>query len=249
MNYYLIKELVKTEFKLKYYGSILGFFWSLLKPFLMLGILYFVFTYFLKTGIDKYALFLLLGITLWNYFLDTSYDSINSITSKKELLTKTKLSPSTLVITSAIHNAISLLLNLIVFFIIFFLGGNTLGFSALYFIFLLGILFLITTSISVVIIQLHVRFTDFKHIWDVITQMGFWVTPIVYGISHVSLEFQRWFLLNPFARIIIDSRRVILDGTLPDIKQILITIALTLIICIIAYYINKKNKQKIADLL
>ena len=72
----LIKELVKTDFKLKYYGSFLGFFWSLLKPFLMLGILYYVFTYFIKVQIENFALFLLLGIIIWNYFVDTTYDSM-----------------------------------------------------------------------------------------------------------------------------------------------------------------------------
>ncbi|MFA5797690.1 MAG: ABC transporter permease [Candidatus Woesearchaeota archaeon] len=249
IDFNLIKELVKTDFKLKYYGSFLGFFWSLLKPFLMLGILYFVFTYFIKVQIPKFALFLLLGIIIWNYFIDTTNDSMNSIKAKSKMLTKTRLSPGTLVIAASIHNAITLLLNLLVFFIIFFVGGHPLGYVSLYFIVLFILLICIVTSLSLVVILLNIRFTDFKHIWDVLTQILFWATPIVYNLDYVTTNFQRWFLLNPIARIIVDARAVILYNTFPELKQIIITFIISIAICVICYYIYKKNKERVLEFL
>ncbi len=245
----LIKELVKTDFKLKYYGSFLGFFWSLLKPFLMLGILYYVFTYFIKVQIENFALFLLLGIIIWNYFVDTTYDSMNAITGKRSILSKTKLSPAIIVVSASIHSAITLFLNLVVFFLIFFFSGHAIGMEFYYFIILMALLMLTATAISLVLIFFHVRFMDFRHIWDVFIQILFWATPIVYNLDYVSLNFQRWFLLNPIARIIVDARAVILYNTLPEPKQMMITLIIVFIISVGCYYIYRMTRNRMADLL
>ena len=86
----LLKELVKTDFKLRYQASILGYIWSLLRPLLLFLILYIVFAKILKVGdnIPHYPVYLLLGIVLWNFFIEVTTGSIGSIVGKADLIRK-----------------------------------------------------------------------------------------------------------------------------------------------------------------
>src|SRR5262245_13320800 len=80
-NYYLLRELVRTDFKLRYQGSALGYLWSLLKPLALFSVLYVVFTHFLKfgQGIPFYPAYLLLGIVLWTFFIESTNNGLRSI--------------------------------------------------------------------------------------------------------------------------------------------------------------------------
>ena len=69
-NWILLKELVKTDFKLRYQGSVLGYLWAVLRPLLMFAILYVVFAQVLRfgDGIPHYPVYLLVGTVIWNFF-------------------------------------------------------------------------------------------------------------------------------------------------------------------------------------
>jgi ABC-2 type transport system permease protein len=245
--YNLIKELSWADFKLKYYGSVLGMFWSFLKPFLMLLILYMVFNSFLKSGINNFHIFLLLGITIWNFFQDGTKASIQSITSKKNILQKINLSPVATIASTILHSFWTFMITLVVFFIMFFSFGLKLSLSAIllpYFIILLVILIFGT---SLIISPIHMKFRDFTHIWDVFLQMLFWATPIVYGQESIPASFNKYYLLNPLSRIIIDCRNIIIKGFFPDFKQVLITTVIVLLIFILGITIFKKYGKKFIE--
>jgi ABC-type polysaccharide/polyol phosphate export permease len=243
----LIWELTKTDFKLKYAGSMLGFVWSLLKPLSMMGTLYVVFTFFFHNNIDFYVLFLLLGIILWNYFVDSINDSKGSVMRNSALLTKANLKPYLIILSACLHSFISFILNLIAFFIIFLIVGKNLTISALFFIPLALILFLITAALAHIVIILSSRFTDFSHIWDIFIQIGFWATPIIYTVEMVPQKWQFLIMINPLAQIISYSRDVLLYNTLPSFKQMLLLIIITLVIIIIAKIFYEKNKFLVVD--
>jgi len=243
----LIYELSRLDFKLKYYSSFLGLLWSFLKPFMMLGILYVVFFYFLKVGIENYQIYLLLGIVIWNFFADATKDSSVSITSKAQLLQKTRLSPLIVVLSAIVHSFWTFLINLVIFFIFFFGFGLTLNWSVLALLFLVLLLVLFTVGVSLIIVPIYMRFRDFGHIWDIFLQMLFWITPLVYQYKMVPDEYIKWYLLNPLARIIVDARNATIYNFFPEPKQLLITTIIVAIVLAIGWIVFKKHGRELVE--
>ena len=132
----LIRELAITDFKIKYQGSVLGYVWSLAKPLAMFGVLYLVFTVFVRVGstIPHYALYLLLGIVLWNYFAETTMTSMRSISDKGDMMRKVYFPRITIILSASISSTITLLLNMIVVIIFLIFARINPGFGIFYFI-------------------------------------------------------------------------------------------------------------------
>jgi ABC-type polysaccharide/polyol phosphate export permease len=249
IKYYLnlIYELSWLDFKLKYYGSVLGLFWSFLKPFMMLAILYVVFFYFMKVGIPDYHIYLLIGIVLWNFFADATKDSTQSISSKANILQKTNISPLVVVISAITHSFWTLIITLGIFFVIFFTVGFHLYWSVIILPILILLMVLLVIGVSFLIVPLYMRFRDFGHIWDIFLQMLFWITPLVYEYKVVPDEYIKWYLLNPVARIIIDARNATLYNFFPEVKQLLITAAIVAVILIAGWFVFKKYGREFVE--
>lgn len=123
-NRALLSELVRTDFKLRYQGSVLGYAWSLLRPLLLFLILYIVFVKFLKigAGVPHYPVYLLLGIVIWNFFIEMTSQSLGSIVGRGDLIRKIRIPRWMIVFSSSISAVINLMLNLVV--IVFFMVAN-----------------------------------------------------------------------------------------------------------------------------
>lgn len=210
-NYYLLRELVRTDFKLRYQASVLGYFWSLLKPLMLFAILYTVFTKFLRfgTGVPNYALSLLLGIVLWSYFVEATSQSLKSIVGRGGLIRKIKI-PKYLIPASAVIAAfINMVLNLIVVFIFVLFAQNTgLSWQTLIALPLLVLeLSALSVGIGLFLSAVFVRFRDIDHIWEVARQALFYTIPIIYPITLIPIEaIRKAIMLNPLTQIIQDAR-------------------------------------------
>src|SRR5580704_832955 len=132
-NRALVSELVRTDFKLRYQGSVLGYAWSLLRPLLIFVILYVVFTKFLKvgTGVPHYPVYLLLGILLWNYFVEVTLGGVTAIVGKGDLLRKINFPKYVIILSIAISALINLSLTSIVIVIFMILGHVSVSWQAL----------------------------------------------------------------------------------------------------------------------
>src|ERR1700745_4002139 len=115
-NRALLSELVRTDFKLRYQGSVLGYAWSLLRPLLLFVILYMVFVKVLKSGgdIPHFPVYLLLGVVIWNFFLEMTTQSLGSIVGRGDLIRKIRIPRWMIVFSSSISALINLCLNLVV---------------------------------------------------------------------------------------------------------------------------------------
>lgn len=208
-NRALLAELVRTDFKLRYQGSVLGYLWSLLKPLLMFAILYVVFTKFLRIGgdIPHYPIYLLLGIVIWNFFIEMTSQSLGSIVARGDLIRKIKIPRWIIVFSASISALINLGLNLIVIGV--FLIANGVGFTWGMILLPLSLfeVYIFALGISLLLASVYVKFRDLSNIWDVIVQAGFYITPIIYPLSLIPNEtFQKILLLNPLAQAIQDAR-------------------------------------------
>lgn len=208
-NRALLSELVRTDFKLRYQGSALGYGWSLLRPLFLFGILYTIFAVVLKSsgGIPYFPVYLLLGIVLWTFFTDMTTQSLASIVGRGDLIRKIRIPRWIVVFSSSLLALINLGLNLVIVAIAMILNRVELNLSILLLPFLLLEIYLLALGISLFLSAAFVKFRDISYIWEVLLQAGFYITPILYAMSIIHrIGFQKLMLLNPMAQAIQDAR-------------------------------------------
>ncbi len=208
-NRALLSELVRTDFKLRYQGSALGYAWSLLRPLLMFLILYLVFVKFLKIGGDvpHFPIYLLLGIVIWNFFAEMTSQSLGSIVGRGDLIRKIRIPRWIIILSSSISALINLGLNLLVVLIFMFVNHADLLKTSLLLPLILLEVYLLALGLSLFLSAAFVRYRDISYIWEVILQAGFYLTPILYPISIITnVNLQKLLLLNPVAQAIQDAR-------------------------------------------
>src|SRR5581483_11887307 len=180
-NRALLRELVATDFKLRYQGSVLGYAWSLLRPLLLFLILYVVFVKFLRlgTGVPHYPVYLLFGIVIWNFFAEMTSQSLGSIVGRGDLIRKIRIPRWIIVISSSLSALINLLLNLVVVLIFLFLNHVDLLRTTLWLPLILFEVYLLALGVSFFLAAAFVKYRDLNYIWEVIMQAGFYLTPII----------------------------------------------------------------------
>lgn len=210
-NRALLSELVRTDFKLRYQGSVLGYAWSLLRPLFMFLILYLVFAVVFKLGdsIPNYPIYLLLGIVLWNFFSEMTQQSLGSIVGRGDLIRKIRIPRWMIIVSASIGALINLVLNLLVVMIFVFISGmDLLATSVLLPIFVLEI-YVFALGIGLLLSALFVKYRDISYIWDVFLQAGFYATPILYPVSLITnTAVLKLLFLNPMAQAIQGARNV-----------------------------------------
>lgn len=207
----LIRQLAITDFKIKYQGSLIGYAWSLVKPLAMFGVLYLVFTVFVRIGssLPHYALYLLLGIVLWTYFADATVTSMRAIVDKSEMMRKVYFPRISIILAASISTGITLLLNFVVVLAFMAIGRITPSWNMLLIIPLLIELYVLCLGIAFVLSALFVKYRDIGHIWEVLLQLLFYASAIIYPLQIVPLKYQKFILLNPITQIIQDARYIL----------------------------------------
>lgn len=208
-NRTLLSELVRTDFKLRYQGSVLGYTWSLLRPLLLFVTLYIVFVKFLKIGdsIPHYPVYLLLGIVMWTFFAEMTQQSLGSIVGRGDLIRKIKIPRWIVVVSSSISALINLGLNLII--ITIFMVVNKVDVSSNMLLLPINLiqLYVFSLGVSFFLAAAFVKYRDMSYIWEVILQAGFYATPILYPLSIIpNVTVQKILLINPVAQAIQGAR-------------------------------------------
>lgn len=210
-NLVLLKELTKTDFKLRYQGSVLGYLWALLRPLMMFAILYIVFAKLLRFGgdIPHYPVYLLTGTVLWSFFTECSQQGIQAMVGRGDLIRKISFPKYIVTVSTTLTAVINLLINLAVVIIFALINGVAPSFSWLLVLPLAFELYLLALGISFLLGSVNVKYRDIGSIWDVIIQALFYAIPIIYPISMVA-ETSTWaakiILLNPIAQVVQDIR-------------------------------------------
>jgi len=208
-NRALLAELVRTDFKLRYQGSLLGYAWSLLRPLLLFLILYIVFVKFLRLGkgIPHYPVYLLLGIVLWNFFNEMTVQSLSSIVGRGDLIRKIRIPRWIIVLSSSISAVINMLLNMLVVILFLFINHVDLLRTTLWLPLILLEVYVFALGLSFFLSAAYVKYRDISYIWEVILQAGFYMTPILYPIALITnLTLQKLIMINPMAQTIQAAR-------------------------------------------
>lgn len=207
----MLKELTKTDFKLRYQGSVLGYLWALLRPLLMFAILYIVFAKLLRFGNDipHYPVYLLTGTVLWSFFTECSQQGIQAMVGRGDLIRKISFPKYIVTVSTTLTAVINLLINLAVVVIFALINGVTPSWTWLLVLPLILELYLLALGIAFLLGSINVKYRDIGSIWDVLIQALFYAVPIIYPVSMVAAT-SAWaakvILLNPIAQVIQDVR-------------------------------------------
>lgn len=209
----LLKQLIISDFKIRYQNSVLGYVWSLLRPLALFLILYVVFVRFLKVGVNlpNFPTYLLIGVVLWNFFIEVTTGSVSAIVSKGDMLRKINFPKYTIIVAGSLSALINLTINLFVVSLFMLFIGTDIGRDVIFVPILVIQLYLLGLGMAFFLSAFFVRFRDIGYIWEVVTQGAFYATPILYPLDiPIPLLAQKLLLLNPVAQIIQDMRHALI---------------------------------------
>jgi ABC-type polysaccharide/polyol phosphate export permease len=232
---------------LRYQNSFLGYFWTLIKPLLLFGVIYLVFSVFMESPIENYPVYLLLGIILWNFFSEATLMGMNSLLAKRDLVTKIYFPRSIIIFASTISSLVTLLLNLVIFLLFMFISGVEVQLVAFFFVLYVVELYLIATGVAFLLSALYLRFRDMQHIWEILLQIGFWLTPIIYPVTIVPFQYHRFIFLNPLARVIEYSRDIFIRHHIPELSLNVVLFVMAVVIFGGGFLIFNKQSATIAE--
>ena len=212
----LTLTLARTDFKLRYFGSALGYFWQLIRPLLFFGVIYVFFTQILHVGkgIPHYGVYLLTGIVLWTFFGEATGNAVSSLVARESMLRKVRFPRLAVPIAVTLTSVFNLCMNGIVVVIFAIINGVSPSWSWLEMLPIVAGLIVIALGIGMMLSSLFVRFRDMQPIWEVLTQVLFYATPIMYpaldyaGFKHIAL-------FNPFAVLISQMGHAFLHSYAP----------------------------------
>ena len=264
-NRVLLTELVKTDFKLRYQGSVLGILWSVLKPLMIFVVMYFVFVKFLRItdpSIPNYAITLLLGLSLWAFFTEAVTLGMTSIVARGDLMRKINFPKYIVILSSMVSALISLSINLLVVLAFAIFAGVKYHLTVLWLPFNIILLFAVAFGLALILSTLYVKFRDVSHIWEVFMQILVYSMPIMYPISMVSkvsifgVSVAKLMMLNPIALAIQDIRHNLIALETPTFWTLfqnywiaIIPISLAIFLVVFGLWYFNKNSKKFAEIM
>src|SRR5262249_13355041 len=206
----IIGVLSRSEFKLKYAGSLLGYVWSLAKPLTYFTVLWVVFGSIFKSSIDRFPLYLLIGIVLNTFLIDAVSATLPSIVSKGPTIRRISFPPLLVPLATSLAAAMTFLANCVVVVVFLAVAGLHPELDWLLLVPLLFELYALVVAVALIASTLYVRFRDVAQLWEVTAALLFFVAPIMYPITILPVWAQRLVELNPFVQVLQDVRAILL---------------------------------------
>jgi lipopolysaccharide transport system permease protein len=214
----LVWTLVRTDFKVRYHGTLGGFVWALLKPLSMFLVLMWVFSFIFRAD-PNYKLNLIIGLFLWDFFSDSTKVGLTSLATKSFLLTKTSFPRWILVVTSLSNPLVTALVFMFAMLTTSALLGRVSGVGAIGLVlFYLLELCLIVVGFSLATSALFLRYRDLNQVWEVLLQAGFFVAPVVYPLGILPERVHFYLYFWPPTPVIQFVRSVLVLGEVPSLR-------------------------------
>jgi ABC-2 type transport system permease protein len=253
---YVTRALTATEFKLRYFGSVLGYVWTLLRPLMLFGVLYLVFTHVVRFGdkVPHYPVVLLAAIVVFNYFSEATSGGVTSLVARENLIRKVAFPRVAVPISVSLTAATNLALGLLVVLAFAVIDGVTP--SGTWVLFVLAVLGVVAfaTAVSVLLAVLYIRYRDVQPIWEVVLQLLFWGTPIIYTIESVPGSVRELVMLSPLAVAIQQSRHWLVEASTDSAGQaiggsvrLLVPVAIFVAVCALSYWAFRRAEGRMAD--
>lgn len=249
--------LAYTEWRLKFFGSVLGYVWQLARPLAMFGIYYVIFTQALPLGkgIDYYAPALLMAILLYQFFAEVTGASVGAVVNRENLVRKIHFPRIVIPLSIVLQATFNLVLNLIAVGVFIALGGVPVRAGWLWMIPLFVLLLLLVAGLSMLLSALYVRFRDVQPIWEVVTQAAFYATPILYPITTVPEgKLRDIIMLNPLSVVVEQMKHSMFDAAQPSAAaaigaewHLVFPLGLALILFVVGFWTFNRSAPRVAE--
>ena len=254
----LLSLIAITDFKQTYFGTALGYLWSIARPLMLFGVLLAVFTQVFRigSGVPNYPVLLLFNIVLFGFFQEATVTATTSIVGQESVVRKTQFPRLVIPLAVVLTSLFNLGLNLVVVFIFVLAWGVAPTWTWLLFPVVLVLLFVLTTAVAMIVSSLYPRFRDTAIIWSVAATVLFYATPVLYPLEVVPGTLRDIIQLNPLAPLFELARTWVIDPTAPGpvdaaggFVHLLPAIAIYLAICVLAVWTFNREAPRIAELL
>jgi ABC-2 type transport system permease protein len=210
--------LAATDFKLRFFGSVLGYLWTLMRPLLLFGVLYFVFTEVVRfgEGVEHYPVYLLTALVLFTFFGETTSRGVTSLVERENLLRKVRFPRLVIPLSVALHAMFYLCLNLIVVFGFVLASGIAPRWSWLEMVPLVALLVVLATGVTMLLSALYVRYRDMQPIWEVALQILFYASPVIYVVETLPDSIETEAMASPITAVLTQMRHALIDPSAPS---------------------------------
>src|SRR6185312_3545002 len=239
----LIWALALKDLKLRYKRSVLGFLWALLNPVLNMIVLSLVFTTVMKMSLPHYPIFLLSVLLPWTFFAQSLAYAVDSIVGNGELIKKVAVPKLVFPIAAVIANMINLLLSIIPLALIVIGMGHKFFWTWIYLPVPLIALSLFTLGVTFLFATANVYYRDVSHIVQILIQVWFYVTPILYALEIFPEKYRWLFKLNPLIFVINEFRLAVYDGQMPRVQNVIASFVCAFASLFIGFAIFRKNEE------
>jgi ABC-2 type transport system permease protein len=252
----LLYLIAVNEFKKTYFGTMLGYLWSLARPLMLFGVLLAVFTQVFRIGsqVPHYPVLLLLNIVLFGFFQESTVMAVTSIVSQEGIVRKTQFPRLVIPLAVVLTTLFNLGLNLVVVFIFILSFGVEPQWTWLLFPLLLLALIGITVAVSMLVASLYPRFRDMAIIWAVFSTVLFYATPVLYPVDKVPQTLRDIILLNPLAPLFELVRKWVIDPSAPGPvaaaggwAHMIAPAAIYILTCVAAVWVFRREAPRIAE--
>jgi ABC-2 type transport system permease protein len=259
--WHLTRTLAVSDFKLRFFGSVLGYLWQLVRPLLLFGVLYVVFTQIVRIGgdVELYPVALLLGIVLFTFFSEATGGAVTSLVDREALIRKVDFPRLAVPLATVLTALFNVALNLVAVIVFLLIAGGSVRVSWLELPLLVALMALFCTGLGMLLSALYVRYRDVRPIWEVVLQLLFYGSPIFYPIDAVIERSElaaKLMMLNPFAAIIQQARHALIAPSHPSPAEVLgsdalvlAPIAIAVAVLALGYVVFSRRAPRIAELL
>ena len=209
--------LAATDFKLRWFGSALGYLWTLVRPLMLFAVLYLVFTHVVRfgEGVENYPVYLLTSIVLYTYFAEATSRGVTSLIERENLLRKIRFPRLVIPLSVALHSLFNLGMNLLAVFVFVFASGIEPRLDWIQLPLLIATMVVFVTGVTMLLSALYVRYRDVEPIWEVMLQLLFYASPVIYVITAVPEEVRRFAAMSPIGAVLTQMRHALIDPSAP----------------------------------
>ena len=243
----MIFSLVRKDLRTRYKGSVLGFLWTFVNPLLQLIVYSVVFSVIMRVQMDKYYIYMFVGLLPWIFFCNCVQGGANSVMAGQDLIKKIYFPRLVLPIATVSAAFMNMLFSMIVMFAALFVSGKGITMQIIYLPLLLLLLYFLGLGLAFVFSACNVYLRDLEHILGIITMSLFYVTPVIYPVSMVPERFLKILYLNPMTPMVMAFQDILYYQRAPHLDTLIIVVAYALIALVAGYFVFQRLQRNFVE--
>jgi ABC-2 type transport system permease protein len=245
-----------TDFRKTYFGTVLGYAWSLLRPLILFAVLLFVFTQIFRIGslVNNYEVLLLFNIVVFGFFSEATNNAVTSVVGQEGIVRKTQFPRLVIPMAPVLTSLFNLCVNMIAVVVFVLAFGVSPTWTWFFFPVVVAVLFVLTAATSMLLSSLYVRFRDTAIIWSVAATALFYGTPVLYPFEIVPERFRDILVVNPLTPLFAQARTWFIDPAAPGAVEtvggwghLIPPIAISAAICALGVWVFNREAPRVAE--